>query len=134
MKIEKLDNYGRGICYVDNKITFVDNALPDEEVEINITKQNKKYNEAIVTKYIKESNNRIKPLCPYYEKCGGCNLLNTSYEETIKFKKEKLESIVSKYASIEANIEIIKSDNNLSYRNKITLKIINKQYGYYISN
>ena len=134
MKIEKLDNYGRGICYVDNKITFVDNALPDEEVEINITKQNKKYNEAIVTKYIKESNNRIKPLCPYYEKCGGCNLLNTSYEETIKFKKEKLESIVSKYAGIESNIEIIKSDNNLSYRNKITLKIINKQYGYYISN
>ena len=26
VKIEKLDNQGRGICYFNNKITFVKNA------------------------------------------------------------------------------------------------------------
>ena len=36
MKIEKLDNKGRGITYYNNLITFVNNALPDEEVDIFI--------------------------------------------------------------------------------------------------
>ena len=48
IKIEKLDNTGRGICYVNDKITFVENALPDEIVNINLTKESKKYNEAEV--------------------------------------------------------------------------------------
>lgn len=134
MIIEKLDNHGRGICYINNKITFIENALPNEEVEIKITKENKKYNEGIVTKYIKKSSKRIEPKCPYFEECGGCNLLNTIYEETIKFKKDKLESIISKYAKINKNIDIIESQNTLNYRNKITLKVINNKYGYYVSN
>lgn len=134
MIIEKLDNHGRGICYINNKITFIENALPNEEVEIKITKENKKYNEGIVTKYIKKSSKRIEPKCPYFEECGGCNLLNTTYEETIKYKKDKLESIMSKYAKINKNIDIIESQNTLNYRNKITLKVINNKYGYYVSN
>ena len=37
--IEKLDNFGRGITYINDKICFVDNALPNEKVEIEITKE-----------------------------------------------------------------------------------------------
>ena len=134
IKIEKLDNQGRGICFIDNKITFVSNTLPNEIVNIKLTKQNKKYNEAIVTKYIKTSNSRVKPICPYYNDCGGCDLMHLSYKDTLTYKKEKLENILKKYSNIETNIEIIPSNNNLNYRNKITLKVINSKYGYYISN
>ena len=58
--IEKLDNQGRGICYLNNKITFVKNTLPDEIVSINIIKETKKYNEAEVVQYLKKSSKRIK--------------------------------------------------------------------------
>ena len=47
VKIEKLDNFGRGITYIDETICFVENALEDEVVEIEITKEKKKYKEAI---------------------------------------------------------------------------------------
>ena len=43
VKIEKLDNYGRGITYLNNKICFVSNALPGEIVLIEIEKENRKY-------------------------------------------------------------------------------------------
>ena len=43
MKINSLDHKGRGICKIDGKITFVKNALPDEIVEIKVTKSKKKY-------------------------------------------------------------------------------------------
>lgn len=131
--IEKLDNQGRGICYLNNKITFVENALPTEIIKINIIKESKKYNEAIVTEYIKESPSRIKSQCPYFKLCGGCELLNLSYDDTCKYKKEKLEGIISKYANIKTDIEIIKTNNHLNYRNKITLKVENGKYGYYES-
>lgn len=129
--IEKLDNHGRGICYINDKITFVKNALPNEVVSINITKESKKYNEAEVVKYLNVSKDRIESICPYYLECGGCNLLHMKYEDTISFKKEKLEGIMAKYANIKKDIPIIKSKENFSYRNKITLKIINGSYGFY---
>lgn len=134
VKIEKLDNQGRGICYIDSKITFVKNTLPEEIVNIKIIKESKKYNEAIVTKYIKTSNKRVNSPCPYFDICGGCELLHSTYEDTLKYKKTKLESIMSKYANIKTDISIIPSTNHLSYRNKITLKVVNGKYGYYKSS
>lgn len=131
VEIEKLDNQGRGICYVNNKITFVQNALPQEKVKISLTKESKKYNEAKVIEYIITSKDRIESPCPYFNECGGCELLNLSYENTCKYKKEKLENILSKYANIKTKVEIIKSPKNLYYRNKITLKIENGKVGYF---
>lgn len=129
--IEKLDNQGRGICYLNDKITFVKNTLPGEIVSLNITKETKKYNEAEVTQYIKKSPNRIESPCPYFNECGGCELLHSKYEDTLKYKKEKLENILYKYANLKLNIDLIPSTNQLEYRNKITLKIINNKIGYY---
>ena len=131
VKIEKLDNQGRGICYVNNKITFVENALPDEQVKIRLTKESKKYNEAEVIEYLTTSSSRVASPCPYFKECGGCELLNLSYENTCKYKKEKLENILSKYANIKTKVEIVTSKKNLNYRNKITLKVDNGKYGYY---
>lgn len=131
VKIEKLDNEGRGICYINNKITFVFNALPNEIVNIKIVKETSKYNEAIVIKYISYSDKRKNSICPYFDKCGGCNLLNISYEDTCSFKQNKLKDIMYKYAKLSLPVSFISSKNDLHYRNKITLKVVNKEIGYY---
>lgn len=54
IEIKKLDNEGRGIGYLDNKIVFVNNALPNEIVEAEITKNKKKYSEAITKEVIEK--------------------------------------------------------------------------------
>ena len=38
MKVEivKLDDFGRGICFVNNKVTFVPNTIPGYTVNIKI--------------------------------------------------------------------------------------------------
>ena len=128
--ITKLDNRGRGISFLNNKITFVPKTLPLEEVEIELIKENKKYNEAVVTKFVSVSDKRVEPLCPYYGLCDGCHLMHMSYENTLAFKKDKVESLLYKYAHIKKEIEII-SGKSLNYRNKITLKIVNKKIGYF---
>ena len=132
--IEKLDNQGRGICFINNKITFIPNTLPTEEVEVEITKEAKKFNEAKVINYLKKSPNRIASICPYFNDCGGCELLHSTYQDTLKYKKEKLESILYKYAHIKKDIPIVECDNQFNYRNKITLKVQDGKYGYYIAD
>ena len=64
--------------------------IPDEIVDIEITKENKKYNEAKVIKYVKKSDKRIDSKCPYYELCGGCDLEHLSYYDGVEFKRNKL--------------------------------------------
>lgn len=132
--VTKLDDFGRGIGYVDNKIIFIKNALPDEIVDVDIVKDTKKYYEGNVIKYIKVSDKRKEVKCPFYDRCGGCNLLHITYDDSIQYKVDKVKNILDKFASIKNNIEIIKNDNPFYYRNKIELKIENNKWGYYNSS
>ena len=132
-EIKSLNDQGQGIVFVNDKITFVDKAVTGDIVEIEITNEYKKYNLAKVIKIIKKSSERVDEFCPYYNECGGCQLQNLKYDDTIKYKKEKLENILKKFANIDYDIEIVKS-NKVNYRNKITLKIVNKKIGFYKYN
>jgi 23S rRNA (uracil1939-C5)-methyltransferase len=128
--IEKLDHQGRGIAFIDGKITFVENALPGEELEIQITNEKKKFKEAIVKKRITISNDRIEPKCPYYNECGGCNLLHLNYKNQLNYKENKIKDILKRYADIDYVEKIIPSEENFNYRNKVTLKV-DKKLGYF---
>lgn len=134
LKIEKLDHYGRGIAKLENKTVFVENALPDEIVEINIIKDKKNYIEANVLKYIKKSNSRIEPKCPYYDFCGGCNIMHLPYEDQLKFKQNKIENIIKKYLNNEVTVNDIVSPDKIDfYRNKTTFQVQEK-IGFYKKN
>ena len=133
-KIESVDHYGKGITHINNKITFVKNALPNEIVELNINKETSKYNEAVVTKYIEKSNYRCNTKCKYYDYCGGCNIMHLNYEDQLKFKQDKIKNIIHKY--LDDNIiinNIIKSDNCFNYRNKVTFQV-KENIGFYNDN
>lgn len=129
VKIEKLDHFGRGIAKVNNVPIFVENALIDEEVETLITKEKKNYMEGIVSKYLKKSPLRMESKCPYYDKCGGCDLLHLSYDEQLKFKENKVKEIIKKFSGLECVKDIVAS-KQFNYRNKITLQV-NKYVGYF---
>ena len=132
MKIERFDDLGRGISYINNKVTFIDKVVPEDIVEIELTKEKKKYNEAKLIKIIKPSPLRIDAKCPYFSKCGGCQFQNITYENTIKYKKEKIVNIFSKH-KISIFPEVITNISPYNYRNKITLKVNNYKIGFYIN-
>lgn len=131
LTILRLDHQGRGIAYLNDKIVFVENALIDEKVTIRIIKETKKYIEAVVDRYIEKSSKRVMSECPYFNECGGCALRSLNYENTLDYKKNKVKSILSKYAHIEIEPQIIESDNKNNYRNKIEIKIQNSICGFY---
>lgn len=132
VKIERFDDLGRGIGYINNKVTFIDKVVLEDIVEVELTKEKKKYNEAKLIKIIKPSPLRIDAKCPYFSKCGGCQFQNITYENTIKYKKEKIVNIFSKH-KISIFPEVITNISPYNYRNKITLKVNNYKIGFYIN-
>lgn len=131
IQISTLDHNGRGIGKLNNKIVFVENALPNEIVYISIEKEKKNYIEAHVNKIIKPSNSRVESPCPYFKVCGGCDLLHMNYRAQLKFKQEKIENISNKYLNKNIIINnIVSCDRNFYYRNKTTFQV-NNIIGFY---
>ena len=54
--------------------------------------------------------------CPNYKKCGGCQLMNLSYPEQLKFKQAKVVKLLGSFHRVN---EIIGMDNPFHYRNKV---------------
>ncbi len=128
--IENLDHQGRGIAKQNEKVYFIENALPNEEVEVEITKQKKNIIEGVVTKYYKKNEeNRVEPLCPYYEICGGCSIMHIKDQN--KYKLDKLNNIINKYVDKNIEIKEVECLNKYNYRNKITLQVKDNTLGLY---
>ena len=132
VEIVRLDDLGRGVAYVDGKITFVPKTIPGDIVRINITKEKKKFNEAECLELIASSPSRIAAPCPYFAKCGGCQLQSLEYDKTIQYKKEKIDNILRKNKIVH-EVEMIDNPKPYNYRNKISLKVIDGKIGYYLS-
>ena len=41
VKVEKLDDLGRGIAFIDNKVTFIPSSIPGDIINVKITKEKK---------------------------------------------------------------------------------------------
>jgi len=91
IKIESIAFGGDGVGRIDNFVAFVPFAVPGDELEIEITQLKKKFLRGRVLKIIKPSPFRVKPLCRYYEKCGGCCYQCLNYEHQLKIKKNQVE-------------------------------------------
>lgn len=130
VEILRQNDEGLGIAKIDNIITFVDNTLIGEKVKIKITDKKKNYYIAKTVEVIEPSPNRRVPFCPYYNICGGCNIMHMKYDCQLKFKVNKVKNVFKKIygKDIEPNIEYLNENN---YRNKITLKIKDNNLGFF---
>ena len=127
--INEHDINGNGITRINNFVVFVKNGLKDELIKIKIIKVNKRYAEAKIIEIIKKSPLRKETACPYYLKCGGCNLLHIDEKEENLLKENYIKNLFNSYKVNEIEASLF---NN--YRNKVTFHIFNSKLGFYNSN
>ena len=131
VEIVKFDNLGRGIGYINNKIIFVPKTVPGDIINVEIINEHSKYYEGKIIDIVKLSKKRIDSICPFFNKCGGCDLLHISLSDRLEYKLEKVRDILNNN-KISCNVtKISKSDDSYNYRNKITLKVENTIIGLY---
>lgn len=128
--INRLSDTGEGIGKVDNKVIFIPKTCPGDTVLVKDATNYKKYMIANDFEIIHNGIIRCDVNCPYYDVCGGCQLMHINYEEQLKYKKNKVINMFKKYANIDINPEIVGS-SQFNYRNKITLEVKDGKLGLY---
>ncbi|PCI95731.1 23S rRNA (uracil(1939)-C(5))-methyltransferase RlmD [Candidatus Aerophobetes bacterium] len=127
--IHDLGLHGEGIGAINNFTVFIQGALPKEFVRAKVTQVKKKYAIATLISVLKQSKDRINPKCPYFEKCGGCQIMHLSYDGQLFYKKKRIEDAFLRIAKLKLEKEVImhKSPDEFAYRNKIQLPATKEQ-------
>ena len=71
LKVTGLGSSGEGVGKTDGFTVFAHGALADETVEVELEQVKKNYASGKVTAILEASPERVEPLCPVYEACGG---------------------------------------------------------------
>lgn len=121
--VTKLDHLGAGIAYQQDKPTFIDGALPGEEVVIQITESKSKFSRAKLIKVLAPSPERVVPFCQYYQQCGGCDLQHLSREAQITHKQQTLSHLMSKFAKQAVPLSAPITEQDKGYRRRARLSL-----------
>lgn len=137
IEIERLGINGEGVGVFSEgkdsgKIIFVKNALPNENVEIDIIKDAKSFCVGKLINIYKQSSKRVTPKCKYYGVCGGCQLQHMSDDLQIEFKKESVKSTIKKISGLDLEINNYIYEKTFNYRNKMVFPIGSKNGKGYI--
>ena len=114
---------GRGVGKKDDITIFIENAIYGEVVDVKVVNEKKNYLEAVKTQTVIPSDFYRQPPCLFFDKCGGCSIMNIEYEKQLELKRKLLVSQLQKIAGIDVSNINIQSDKEFEYRNKITLKV-----------
>jgi len=95
--VERMDHNGAGIAHQGKKPVFIDGALPDEQVVIQLTESKSKFARAKLIKILKPSEKRLEPFCKHFSQCGGCHLQHLDYTSQLAHKNQSLTHLMGQY-------------------------------------
>ena len=117
--IEGYSSEGMGVCRIDGRAVFVPRTIVGEQWRIRIVKVTNSSVYARAEEALCLSESRTQPECPYFLKCGGCDLWHMSYEEELSLKLNKVNNALAHIGRQQLKLEeIIPADSLCSYRNK----------------
>lgn len=130
LEIESLAFGGMGVSRINEKVTFVKNAIPGQTVTARITKKRTSYLEARSLEVLSESPHFVPVKCEHFADCGGCTFQNLEYEQQIIAKELQVQDVFRRIGGFKdvACDSIVKCDDIFHYRNKMEFTFSNQEY------
>lgn len=121
---------GEGVGKIGGKVCFVPYTLIDEVVEFSPLQEKKSFCKGKLVGIYDKSDKRIDAPCPYFTKCGGCSYQHTNYNNELQIKKLLLSRQLAKI-EYSGDIELVPSEKEYGYRNKLKLYVDESSIGLY---
>ncbi len=132
ISIESLGNHAVGVAHYKGKVCFVPYTAPGDEVLVDVIQSHKSYTVCRLIDILQASSLRSEPICPYYGKCGGCQLQHITYDAQCSAKEDILHNTVDRLYQDDVCIApIVQSPDVMHYRNSVRLHRGRNRYGYY---
>ncbi len=131
LRIEKIVHNGYGLARDEQKTYFVPYTIENEDVNIQIVDEKKNYTYALPERINSPSEYRIKPKCPYFQICGGCDFQHIDYNHQITIKKSVINEFLQKNSiSINQPLNFISSPQPFNYRINTRFHVLDNKPGF----
>jgi len=105
-------------------VVFVPETIPGEKVEIELVKSLGDYAFGRVVRLIDPSPHRVAPPCPYFGRCGGCQLQHLSYEAQVREKLSVFKETLKRVGEISVPILSLEpSPKAMGYRHRLQFHV-----------
>ena len=122
--VESLGSNGEGIVHIGETVYFAPFTVAGEKVKLRALKVKNRIGYAKALEILTPADERVRPRCPVFTKCGGCQLQHLRYNEQLKLKSKTVHDALRKIAGIEANVPLtVRSDYQFEYRNKLQIPV-----------
>jgi 23S rRNA (uracil1939-C5)-methyltransferase len=102
VKIESLDQEGRGVARVEGKVIFIEGALTGEVVSYSSYRKKPSFELAQATQIFKSSPLRVQPKCAHFGVCGGCSMQHLDARAQVAVKQRILEDSLWHIGKVKA--------------------------------
>ncbi|MBE0450190.1 MAG: 23S rRNA (uracil(1939)-C(5))-methyltransferase RlmD, partial [Clostridia bacterium] len=115
-----LNEDGEGVGKHDGFTWFVPNTVPGDRVFCIPGEKKKSYGWARATEWVKDSSIKVDALCPYFDKCGGCQIQNIDYDQQLLLKSKWVSDALTRIGGFDGTIvkPTIGMESPYRYRNK----------------
>ena len=122
--VESLGSNGEGIVHIGETVFFAPFTAVGEKVKFRALKVKNRIGYAKALEILTPADERVRPRCPLFTKCGGCQLQHLRYGAQLKLKSKTVKDALHKIAGIDMEIPLtVKSDFQYEYRNKLQIPV-----------
>ncbi|MBE7068721.1 MAG: 23S rRNA (uracil(1939)-C(5))-methyltransferase RlmD [Clostridiales bacterium] len=122
--VESLGSAGEGVIRHEEVTFFVPACLVGEKVRFKVLKVKNAIGYGKLEEVLTPAEERVRPKCPVFMRCGGCALQHMDYQYQLSYKSNVVKDTLRKIAGIKVKVPTaVKSDLPYGYRNKLQLPI-----------
>ncbi|KIS44283.1 23S rRNA (uracil(1939)-C(5))-methyltransferase RlmD [Kosakonia radicincitans] len=112
-----LDPFGQGVARHNGKALFIPGLLPTETAEITLKEEKRQFARGEVKRRLNDSPERVKPACPHFGVCGGCQQQHASVALQQRSKSAALARLMKQ------NVDEVVAAQPWGYRRRARLSL-----------
>jgi 23S rRNA (uracil1939-C5)-methyltransferase len=100
LQLDDMAHGGDAVGRHEGKVFFVPYGVPGELVRVEITRDKGRYGHARLLEILEPSPQRVRPPCPYFGTCGGCQWQHIAYGAQLAYKQDILRTQLQRIAGL----------------------------------
>ncbi|MCB0765759.1 MAG: 23S rRNA (uracil(1939)-C(5))-methyltransferase RlmD [Flavobacteriales bacterium] len=130
LTIDSAGAQGKAIAKHEGMVVFVTGAVPGDVVDVRVTKKKSNYAEAITTRIVSPSPDRVPAFCAHFGTCGGCKWQDLAYPKQLEYKQQQVIDNLERLGGLTLPpvTPIMPSQGLRHYRNKLEFTFCNSRW------
>ena len=112
---------GLALARVEDKVYFIEGAVPGDVVNARVLRDKKRYAMAQMTELLTLSPQRTPAVCQHFDYCGGCKWQNLRYDTQLEYKGKQVYDALTRLGKLELGeqVRVYGSAQQYQFRNKL---------------